>query len=57
MGQPVRTLIFSLLLAAATVALYFPVGHHPFLNLDDNQYVTHNLCARARLQAAESAGR
>ncbi len=37
-----RNLILSVLLAAATVALYFPVHHHPFLNLDDNQYVTNN---------------
>ncbi len=38
-----RNLLFSILLAAATVALYFPVTHHPFLNLDDNQYVTDNV--------------
>ena len=32
----------ALLLAVATVVLYLPVRHHPFLNLDDNQYVTEN---------------
>jgi protein O-mannosyl-transferase len=37
-----RFLLLGFLLAAATVAVYFPVGHHPFLNLDDNQYVTAN---------------
>jgi len=38
-----RKLVLSVLLAAATVAVYFPVHRHPFLNLDDNQYVTNNL--------------
>ncbi len=38
-----RNLIIGILLAAATVALYFPVHHHPFLNLDDDQYVTDNV--------------
>ena len=38
-----RNLVVSLLLAAATIALYFPVTRHPFLNLDDNQYVTDNV--------------
>ena len=37
-----RILLFGLLLAVATTALYLPVSHHPFLNLDDNQYVTTN---------------
>lgn len=34
--------LLSLLLGAATILLYFPVAHHPFLNLDDKQYVTGN---------------
>ncbi len=38
-----RNLIICVLLAAATVAVYFPVHRQPFLNLDDNQYVTDNL--------------
>ncbi len=37
-----KNLLLAILLAAVTVALYFPVHHHPFLNLDDNQYVTEN---------------
>jgi hypothetical protein len=37
-----RNLLLSILLAAATVAVYYPLHHHPFLNLDDNQYVTDN---------------
>ncbi len=42
-AQLKRNLVLSVLLAAATVAVYFPVHHHPFLNLDDNQYVTDNI--------------
>ena len=34
--------LLSLLLALATVALYFPVNHHPFINYDDNEYVYEN---------------
>ena len=37
-----RTVLIAVLLAGVTVALYLPVIHHPFLNLDDNQYVTEN---------------
>ena len=37
-----RILLLGLLLAVATTALYLPVSHHPFLNLDDNQYITAN---------------
>jgi protein O-mannosyl-transferase len=40
------TLVVAVLLAGTTVALYFPVIHHPFLNLDDNQYVTANPCVQ-----------
>jgi len=46
-----RVLLFSILLAVATVALYLPVHHHPFLNYDDDDYVTDNLRVRAGLQA------
>ncbi len=31
-----------LLLTAATVGVYFPVGHHPFIDYDDQSYVTEN---------------
>ncbi len=37
-----RTLLLGLLLAVATVALYYPVHGHPFLNYDDTLYVTEN---------------
>ncbi len=32
-------LFLTLVLAVATVALYFPVHHHPYINYDDNDYV------------------
>jgi len=34
--------VLGLLLAFATVAVYFPVGHHPFVNFDDMVYVVNN---------------
>ena len=42
-----RTLILCLLLALATLALYNPVTHAPFLNYDDAIYVTDNPQVRA----------
>ncbi len=35
-------MIFCLLLVAATLALYNPVNRHPFVNYDDDRYVTEN---------------
>ena len=37
-----RTWVLGLLLAVATLALYYPVHHHPFVNYDDSIYVTEN---------------
>ncbi len=37
-----RKLLLGLLLILATIAIYYPVHHHPFFNLDDGIYVTHN---------------
>ena len=37
-----RTLVVGLLLATATLALYYPVHGHPFANYDDSLYVTEN---------------
>src|ERR1035437_2166545 len=34
------TWALGLLLVVATVALYYPVSGHPFVNYDDNVYVT-----------------
>jgi len=37
-----RVTIASLLLAVVTLALYNPVNRHPFVNYDDDRYVTEN---------------
>src|SRR5271167_1439801 len=37
-----RTLLIGLLLALATLAVYYPVHRHPFLNYDDTLFVTEN---------------
>ncbi len=34
--------ILALVLVIATIALYYPVSHHPFVNYDDDVYVTEN---------------
>jgi hypothetical protein len=36
------TWILGILLIVVTVALYYPVSSHPFVNYDDNVYVTEN---------------
>ena len=42
-------ILLALLLAVATVALYAPVRHHPFVNYDDGAYVTRNDHVKAGL--------
>jgi Flp pilus assembly protein TadD len=37
-----RSSILALALVIATIALYYPVSHHPFVNYDDDAYVTEN---------------
>lgn len=37
-----RNVILCLLLVAATLAVYNPVNRHPFVNYDDDRYVTEN---------------
>ena len=37
-----QTLLLSLALFLATLALYYPVHHYPFIDIDDNFYVTEN---------------
>ena len=37
-----RTWVLSIVLVVATLALYYPVHHHPFVNYDDSVYVTEN---------------
>lgn len=44
-----RSFVLSLLLIAATLALYNPVNRHPFVNFDDDRYITNNLQVRAGL--------
>jgi len=44
-----QTLIVGLLLVVATLALYNPVSHHPFVNYDDDRYVGDNAHVRAGL--------
>lgn len=38
-----RAWVLSLVLVIATLALYYPVNRHPFVNYDDTVYVTDNL--------------
>ncbi len=37
-----RTWVLAAILAVATIALYYPVSHQPFVNYDDDAYVTEN---------------
>lgn len=47
-----HTWVLFALLAAVTLAVYFPVASHPFANFDDPEYVTDNLHVRAGLTVA-----
>ncbi|MDR3746632.1 MAG: tetratricopeptide repeat protein [Acidobacteriota bacterium] len=53
LGSPFRqTILLGLLLAiTGTIALYYRVAHHPFLDYDDNEYVTDNAHVKAGLSA------
>ncbi len=44
-----RPYIFSLILIVLSVGLYYPVKSHPFVNYDDNVYVTENLHVQSGL--------
>lgn len=44
-----RTFVLGLLLVLATLTLYNSVTHHPFVNYDDDRYVTDNAHVRAGL--------
>lgn len=44
-----RVALFVAGIVIATVALYYPVGSHPFLNYDDDIYVLHNPQVQAGL--------
>ncbi|MGB8889045.1 MAG: tetratricopeptide repeat protein [Candidatus Korobacteraceae bacterium] len=41
--------VYSLVLIILTIALYYPVKSHPFVNYDDNVYVTENLQVQSGL--------
>jgi hypothetical protein len=43
------TWALGLVLVVATVALYYPVSGHPFVNYDDNVYVTDNVQVKSGL--------
>ena len=47
-----RAVVFSVVLAIAAIALYYPVTSHPFANYDDDVYVTHNRQVKAGLSWA-----
>ncbi len=46
-SQPARILLVYFLLAVGTVATYYPVSGHPFLDFDDSKYVTQNAHVQA----------
>ena len=46
-----RNVIVCLLLAVVTLAVYNPVNKHPFVNYDDDRYVTENVHVRQGLTA------
>jgi protein O-mannosyl-transferase len=46
-----RNVVVCLLIAVATLALYNPVNSHPFVNYDDDKYVTENPHVRGGLTA------
>jgi protein O-mannosyl-transferase len=46
-----RNAVVCLLLAVATLAIYNPVNRHPFVNYDDDRYVTENPHVRQGLTA------
>ena len=49
-GKGHRTLLLGVVLAIATVALYYPVTSHPFTDYDDDVYVTGNQHVKAGLR-------
>ena len=41
--------VYSLVLIILTIALYYPVKNHPFVNYDDDVYVTDNIQVQSGL--------
>jgi len=54
-GLAKRPLAIALLLFVATLALYYPVHHHPFINYDDRDYVYENPQVQAGLTPSMAA--
>src|SRR5262249_43652586 len=50
-NNPRSTLICCAALATLTLALYSPAGHHPFVDYDDQVYVTDNAHIQSGLTA------
>ena len=48
-------LLIAVALVVATVVVYLPVGHHEFVNFDDDQFVTENPNLPGRPDMAVSA--
>ena len=48
-GRALRSAVLGVLLAGATIAVYWPVGGHGFVSYDDNQYVSDNPSVQAGL--------
>ncbi len=44
-----RTLLLGLVLTLSTLALYYPVHNHPFVNYDDEGYVVKNIAIQSGL--------
>ena len=44
-----RAIVLAVALVMATVALYSPARHHPFVNFDDDAYVTENVNVKSGL--------
>lgn len=54
-GAPAQVRLVNLLLVAMTLAVFWPVLTHDFVNLDDNLYVTGNLRVQAGLSLSNLA--
>jgi Flp pilus assembly protein TadD len=47
-----QQLLLGLLLVVATLVVYWPVNHHPFVNYDDDEYITVNAHVQSGLDWA-----
>ncbi len=56
MRRNLLTLLTTLFLIMATLAVYWQVGDHEFINFDDNLYVTENRHVQAGLPLKALSG-